>query len=253
MKGPLGPHCTRCAPFGGSGKLRLSRKVTLCFPGPRSFANRSILRLRKRNNPIIVSVLVGHVLGVSKVHPTQPNRFSRETFLGSGVSLTRTRTVTSLVSTDSRRTTGSTLGSLRNIFSGGVGALMRSLVCLQVCIRTTVSFPRRRVSFLTSNGIDNSLRKVVSGLGTIHRRTGRKTVVHRKVGIIVTKHPGTNGSDLLGTLSNGSDTVIASVTKAAHSMLERRVRVSNVPLRVVSATNLHRTSSRMRHVNVRQT
>lgn len=247
------PHVTDFYQFCRTSNAAVSRNLMLCFGNPRSFANRSIVRLRKRNNVVLRGRLLTHIFRLNTGR-TDTNRFSCHTFSGSGLSLMRTRTVTSTVSTADTTTTDDTVHSLDNRFSRGVGRLLRRLVRLHLRIRTTVSFPSRRsISFLSSNIVRTGLRRARRGVRRILTATGRNRLLHSNVRIMLTNEPGTNGSDLLGHLTKRRHTVIASITNAAHSALRRAIMLGNLALRLASATNLHSARSAIRHVNVRHT
>lgn len=232
-------------------RRRVSRIVISLVLTPGAFAERSIIRVGYRNK-VITAGQVLRLLLMGKTELTRPNRFAGHTFLRKEVSLARTRSIVSLVETGASHSVGVTLGRLSNGLSRLVSSLEGSVLSILTRIRIGVSCPRC-----------SSIRRVAAGLlgrGTVRvgrhvRRllgaTSRKGVVHRKLTATLIKHPGINGSDLLGRLLRRSGTVIASITNAAHSIVRRCIGISNIPLGLVSATNVERASSGIRGVKIR--
>lgn len=90
-------------------------------------------------------------------------------------------------------------------------------------------------------------------LGRLLGHFSTNRTVARKARATVINEPGINGSALVGVLAKARGSVMASITNAAHSVIRRAIAVNGIALHLTSATNLHRASSAIRDVNIRQT
>ncbi len=232
------------------GNRAVSRILIDLFGAPRSCANRSDIRVSYRNSSCVLRRIV-RLLVRRKYGVTNPNRFARQTFLGKGLSLDRTRTMTSLVSSSSTAARHVTVGRVHNKFDGRLSVLHRGLLRLASLVRLRLSFDSRRRLRFTSHA---RLRRVTGTVRAIVDHLIRSFDVNGTLGgnvpITVVKRAGTKGSALLGTLLGRRGTVIDSVRNAAHSIVRSAVGLKNVAFHFVSATNVHRARSRVRGVKV---
>lgn len=227
----------------------ISRMLIVIVHKSHAFAKRSAIRVGYRNKACIMDEILRAILG-TKTEPTRPKRFAGETFLGNGVSLSRTRTIVSIVASRGRCTLRDSVDRLGKDIGGEVGRVHRGVVCRATFVRATLSSPRRVDISKCNRILGRTTRRIVKRLGRLVSSSSSKEVVGRKVRAMVLKGPGTKGSSLLGVLTNRSHTVIASVRKAAESILRRRVHLRKLALGVVSATKVHRASSVIRGVNI---
>lgn len=230
----------------------VSRILVTLFHTPRSFANRSAMRVAYRNS-ICVRRRVVRLLVRENYHSTLPNRCARHTFVGNGVSLDRTRTITSLVTSASTNRRHLTLGRVHNNFDRRLGGLHRRLLRVASLVRLRLSFDsRRRLRFTSHDRLDALTTRVRAIVSHLTGSFDMKGTVGGNVPMTVVNRAGTKGSALLGILLGRSGTVIDSVRNAAHSIVRSAVGVKKVAFHFVSATNVHRARSTVRDVNVRQ-
>lgn len=227
----------------------MSRMLIVTVHKPQACAKRSAVRVSYRNNILTVGGMLRAILG-GKTVVTRPKRFAGHTFLGKEVSLSRTRTIVSIVRSGGRCSLGGSMKRLGNSIQGGMRRVERGLLCRVTCVRSTLSSPRRCSLAKCSRRLRRVMTRRGRGVRGLLGATKSKGVVRRNVQAIVLNGPGTKGSSLLGLLLKRSETVIASVTKAAESMLRRCVGLRKVALGVTSATKVHRARSVMRGVNM---
>lgn len=241
-------RAVRCK-FVCSNSRGVSRIVILLVGTPGACAERSAIRVSYRNNICIVGEILRTMVG-GKTEPTRPKRFAGETFLGNEVSLSRTRSIVSMVGSGGSFTLGDSLDRLNKTILKDVERVERRLLRRVTFVRSTLSSPRR----VSLSNCPRGLHTVISGrcirVSNLLGASSGKEVLGRKVGAMVVKGPGTKGSSLLGILIKASETVIASVTKAAESILRRRVGVNKVALGLISATNVEDARSIIRGVNI---
>lgn len=249
--GRIPARAVRCKCVCSKRRL-VSRILMVVVRTPEAFAKRSAMRVSYRNNMCTVREILSAILG-GNTRVTRPKRFAGHTFLGKQVSLSRTRTIVSIVRTGGRCTLHDSVSRLENSIRGTVQSVERGLVCGVTCVRSTLSSPRR----VDLSKCPRRLLRIISGrrgrIGHLLGASSSKGVVRRKVRAIVLKGPGTKGSSLLGLLVKRGQTVIASVTKAAESVLRRCVALRKVSLGVVSATKVQRAGSVIRGVKMSET
>lgn len=234
------------------GKRRVVSRILIdLFQTPRSCAKRSDARVAYRKSSCVLRRIVRLLVG-GKYHVTRPKRCARQTFLGNGVSLDRTRTITSLVTSSSTTARHLTLDRVQNNFDGRLAALHRGLLGFASVVRLRLSFDRRSMRFTshsTLHQLTSRVRRIVTHL------TGSfdmKGIVGGNMPMTVVKRAGTKGSALLGILLGRSGTVMDSVRNAAQSIVRSAIGVNNVAFHFVSATNVQRADSAVRDLNVRQ-
>ncbi len=88
--------------------------------------------------------------------------------------------------------------------------------------------------------------------GLLHSCSANE-VLQRKVSATVINGPGINGSALVGQLLKSRHSVIASVTKAAQSIIRRSIQLNRIALELDSATNVESSDSLIRTVNISET
>ncbi len=91
------------------------------------------------------------------------------------------------------------------------------------------------ISSIRNRNANSLLSTMVSRVTPRRFRSRSRSVV----GITIVKGPGTNGSSLVGRVTNRRESVISGVTNAAHSTVSLHISHSNIGCGFVSATNLH--------------
>ncbi len=248
------PNGFRCnGVISPSSNSIVSSMIIACFHGPRDCANRSAVRVSYRNSSCVRRAVL-RLLVTRNTHLTSQNRFAHRTFLGNGVSLSRTRTVTSLVGTRAGAARAVTLGRVHKRVAAGLSRLHSRLLGVYSLLRLRLSFNSRSSLRFTSHARLGRLTRAVRGrVRQLRGDFATNGTVGGNVPVTVVKRPGTNGSALLGRLLNSGHTVIDPVPNAAHSAVRSALGVGNMACHVVSATNLHRAASRVRGLNVRLT
>lgn len=230
----------------------VSRMLMDLFHTPRSCANRSDARVVYRNSDCVLRGIL-RLLVNGNYHLTTPNRCARQTFLNNGVSLDRTRTITSLVTSASTTARHLTVDRVHNKFDGRLTSLHSRLLRFASLVRLRLSFDSRRRLRFTSHSrlylLTSNVRRMVSHLMRSFDMNG---TVGGNIPMTVVNRAGTNGSALLGTLLGRRQTVMDSVRKAAHSIVRSAIGLNKVAFQFVSATNVHRAGSAVRGLKVRQ-
>lgn len=91
------------------------------------------------------------------------------------------------------------------------------------------------VSTVAKDNANSLVSLVINGFGGRSSRVLSSRVPH----FTIIKHPGTNGSSVMGTFVNRSHGVIARVTKAAHSSVCAHCGGFKFSFCLISATNVH--------------
>lgn len=252
MKGRLssgGPCALAFKRVRGRGRV-ISRMLIDLFHTPRSCAKRSDARVAYRNSACVLRRIVRLLVG-GNYHVTRPKRCARETFLGNGVSLDRTRTITSLVTSASTTARHLTVDRVHNNFDGRLTSLHKGLLSFASVVRLRLSFDRRSIRFTSHSTLHRLTSKVRRIVAHLIRSFDMKGTVGGNIPMTVVNRAGTKGSALLGILLGRSGTVIDSVRNAAHSIVRSAMGVNNVAFHFVSATKVHRAGSAVRDLNVR--
>ncbi len=230
----------------------ISSNVTAIFHTPGSFANRSDIRVCYRNKVLIARRILATIL-LTNTETTRTKRFAHETFMGNGVKLDRTRTLNKLLRTGDFSRLDLTHKNVHKGLSEDVETICSDLYSIVAKVCTTVSFPSRSLGRCSHRSVYTLMSDAIQGVSGLSTACHAKHTISRKVPAIVYKHAGTKGDSICGTVINCSTTVIASVRKAAQSILHRSTSLNGAALLLYSATNVQRAPSAIRDVNVRHT
>jgi len=248
----LRPRVAALSDFLAGDGVAIDRGLAVYFPGPHSYTGEDVLELQGHGGPVVLRRLLRRCLELG-ARAAEPGEFTRRAFLNDKLDLAQAESVADLIEASSEAAARAAMRSLQGEFSQQIELLVRGLVDLRALVEALLDFPEEEIEFPQRQGIEERLKALVSGLGSIQRAARSGALLREGSIVVLIGRPNVGKSSLLNRLAGEELAIVTEIPGTTRDTIRQELLIEGVPIHVVDTAGLRESVDRIEQLGMART
>ena len=218
---------------------RIDDALGVRFPSPHSYTGEDVVELHVHGGAGVVAAVLAQVLA-SGARLAQPGEFTRRAFVNGRMDLAQAEAVADLINAESRLAAKAAAGRLEGAVGKAVREVRSEMLARLVEIEAHVDYPDE-VEMPSSDAIGAFVRSARARVGRLLIGAGSAKALRDGIDCVIAGPPNAGKSSLLNALLATERAIVSDVPGTTRDVIEDRVAVDGVVLRLRDTAGLRRT------------
>ncbi len=223
--------------------------IAVVYRAPHSFTGEDTVEITCHGGVLVTGEVLGAVLAAG-ARPAEAGEFTRRAFIGGKMGLSAAEALGELLEADTHAKLVLSRSGLLGRVSDAAKELYDELCTVVSGLYAGIDYPEEDLSTLTRDEITEI---VMSVLGRVRRlaatyRSGR--AVTEGISAVICGKPNVGKSSLFNRLVGEETAIVTDIAGTTRDILEQRVAVGRVTLRLFDTAGLHESGDRVEKIGV---